>query len=239
LIFENPDGVKRLIRKCCLIILFTLLLGCIVITIQWFLLPNPARYQSQNPHTTAFIKQKCPQGCPIQWTQRNRIAETLIDAVLFAEDPRFFKHHGFDWYNLKHALKLNIKRRRLIWGASSLSMQLAKNLYLSPEKSWHRKFKEILLTIKIERSLEKNRILEIYLNVVEWGPEVFGIRAAAQHYYQKHPSSLSPSNCAYLASILPNPLLAESDPWKQRFDNTARQILERLVKRGPAGVSFP
>ncbi len=195
----------------------------------WQSLPDPAQWATDNPEKTAFMALKCRGECPLTWTPMERISPFLIQAVVLAEDPQFFFHKGIWLGNFWRALRINLRVGRLVWGGSSLTMQVAKNLYLSPEKSFGRKLKEILLALKIERSLEKKRILEIYLNVAQWGPSLFGIGAASRHYFGKEPAALSPFEAAYLASILPNPELAGEAGWKERFAEAGSRNFERLL----------
>jgi monofunctional glycosyltransferase len=140
------------------------------------------------------------------WTPLGAISETLKVAVIKAEDDRFYEHDGFDWREIRASLQTNLERGRYARGASTITMQLARNLFLWREKSLARKGLEVYLTWRLERTLPKGRILELYLNVVEWGPGVYGIGEASRHYFDKHPSELSLGESAMLAAILPNPI---------------------------------
>lgn len=154
----------------------------------------------------------------------------LPQAVIVAEDIRFFFHDGLDWKSLRAAFWINLKQGRIVWGGSTITQQLAKNLYLSPEKTIGRKFRELILTLKLERSLTKNRILEIYLNVAQWGPSLFGVTAAAQHYFGKLPQELGPLEASYLASILPNPERADEENFRERFTEAGSRIFDLLLQ---------
>ncbi len=141
----------------------------------------------------------------------NSIPKSLISAVLISEDGSFFTHRGFSKRHIRDSIVQNMEAGRFVRGASTISMQLAKNLYLSGEKSMSRKFQETIITIALEQTLEKRRMLEIYLNIVEWGNNIYGIGQASRHYFGKAPSELLPEEAAFLATILPNP----RRNWKQ------------------------
>lgn len=135
----------------------------------------------------------------------SQISPQLARAVLAAEDSRFFEHEGFDWSEVSNAFISSLRTLSFPRGASTISQQLAKNLYLSESRTPIRKVKELVITRRLERTLSKRRIFELYLNVIEWGPGVFGAKAASRYYFNKDPWSLSISECAFLAAIIPNP----------------------------------
>jgi monofunctional biosynthetic peptidoglycan transglycosylase len=139
------------------------------------------------------------------WTPLSQISPFLIKAVLISEDDKFWKHEGFDFEAIEKAMEKDIREKKLKFGASTISQQLAKNLYLSPSKNPLRKVKEAILTWRMEKKLTKRRILELYLNVAEWGEGIFGIEAAARQYYGKPASALDPEESSRLAAVLPNP----------------------------------
>jgi monofunctional biosynthetic peptidoglycan transglycosylase len=140
-----------------------------------------------------------------QWVPYERISVHLKRAVVAAEDDRFLDHEGFDWEGIQRALEKNERKGRLAAGGSTISQQLAKNLFLSPSRSWLRKAQEAVITVMIERTWDKRRILEVYLNVVEWGNGLFGAEAAARRYYGVSAAQLGPGQSARLAVMLPNP----------------------------------
>ena len=140
-----------------------------------------------------------------KWVPLDKISKLLQQAVVIAEDDQFFTHHGVDIEAVRKAAEFNWKKKRFSRGASTLTMQLARNLYLSPIKSPWRKFHELLIALKMERELPKDRILEIYLNVAEWGNGIYGAEAAAQHYFRKSAAALGRHEAAFLAAILPRP----------------------------------
>ncbi len=181
----------------------------------WYLADSPDTRELRlaNPKSSAIRTYREAQlrkkgGVPhslMEWRRLDQISPHLRHAVVLAEDDTFFQHHGFDFGQVKRAALMNLKRRRFAYGASTLSQQLARTLYLSPRKNLLRKFKEALITRRLEKSLSKNRILELYLNVVEWGPQVYGAEAASQHFFRKSALELTPDEAISLAAILPSP----------------------------------
>ena len=140
-----------------------------------------------------------------QWVPYERISANLKRAVVAAEDAKFVGHEGFDWEAISKAIERNEKTGRMVAGASTISQQLAKNLFLSGERSWLRKGQEAAITWMLESTLSKRRILELYLNFAEWGEGVFGAEAAARHHFGVNATALSASQAAFLAAILPSP----------------------------------
>ncbi len=170
-------------------------------------------WRSHNPESTHFMSlrlDELQQANPnaqlrYQWVPYARISVHLKQAVVAAEDDGFVDHEGFDWEGMQKALEKNQRKGRIVAGGSTISQQLAKNLFLSPGKSYLRKAEEAVITLMLEALLDKRRILELYLNVVEWGNGVFGAEAAARHYFGTSAAALSPEQAARLAVTLPNP----------------------------------
>jgi monofunctional biosynthetic peptidoglycan transglycosylase len=191
-------------------------LGALVMTVfavqVWFL-AQVLYLNAFNPSSTAFmdrrleaLQAKNPAAAlRQQWVPYERISVHLKRAVLAAEDARFLDHEGFDWEAIQKAMAKNEKRGRVVSGASTISQQLAKNLFLSGERSWLRKGQEAAITWMLERVMSKRRILEIYLNIAEWGDGVFGAEAAARHHFGLPAVALGPEQAAFLAVILPSP----------------------------------
>jgi monofunctional biosynthetic peptidoglycan transglycosylase len=180
----------------------------------WFVtLPDVAGLAKSNPNTTALIETRRAAAAEkgrsfkLQWTWVSlaHISPNLQKAVLVSEDASFYQHHGFDWEGLQEAFNRNWEKGKLQRGGSTLTQQLAKNLYLSSDKNLFRKVHEAMLAWKLERTLPKKRILELYLNVVEWGHGVYGAEAAARHHFGKSAAGLSPGEAALLAAVLPSP----------------------------------
>jgi len=170
-------------------------------------------WRDHNPQTTAFmdaslerLRAKKPEARLQQkWVGYDRISPHLKRAVVVAEDAKFSEHEGFDWEAIEKALEKNRKKGKVVVGASTISQQLAKNLFLSAERTPWRKGQEALITVMIEQLMDKRRILEMYLNVIEWGEGVFGAEAAARHYYGASAMSLGPEASARMAAMVPNP----------------------------------
>ncbi len=140
------------------------------------------------------------------WTGINKVNPGLLKAILSLEDEAFFSHKGIDWQQLDKSLRTNRRRGRIIRGGSTITMQLAKNLYLTTERSIFRKAKEMLITFRMEKELTKKAILQNYINAIEWGDGIFGIKEAAETYFHKNPKDLSIKECARLAAVIPSPL---------------------------------
>lgn len=210
---------------------FLLLLGIVWVALLYdtFNIPNVSELRSVNPESTAFMDQHLLESSgPFfhEWVPLARISPSLPRAVIAAEDDKFYEHNGYNWEAIKKAAIYDWKKKKFARGASTITQQLARNLYLSKSKNPFRKLKEFLIALKLERELSKNRILEIYLNVVEWGPGVFGAEAASQYYF-KHPASkLSAGESAFLASILPNPKKLGKRGY--RMSRRAEVILRRM-----------
>lgn len=166
-----------------------------------------------NPGTTRFmdirlseLREKKPEAeLKHQWVPYDRISIHLKRAIIASEDAKFVDHEGFDWEGIQKAMEKNQKKGRFVAGGSTISQQLAKNLFLTPNKSYFRKAEEAVITLMLETLWSKQRILEVYLNVIEWGNGVFGAEAAARHYYNISAAQLGPEQAARLAGMVPNP----------------------------------
>jgi len=190
--------------------------------------PPVAQLVWSRPVKTAYMIADGNGEIDQRWVPLRRISRNLRSAVIIAEDDQFFKHPGYDWEAIKDAAELNWRRGRFSHGASTITMQLARNLYLSSEKSVLRKLKELLIALKLERTLSKERILEIYLNVVEWGNGIYGAEAAARHYYDKGAVSLTKDEAAWLAAILPKPRYYDRHRGSAYAQDRAASIASRL-----------
>jgi monofunctional glycosyltransferase len=154
----------------------------------------------EKPFTVTIQRQK-PEG----WIPLDGIAPHAVKAILISEDGAFYSHSGFDFNQIRDAVETNLERGKFARGASTISQQVAKNVFLDNRKSLVRKLREASLTVQLEENLSKSRILEIYLNIVEWGEGIFGIRQASTHYFRKEPPDLNPKEGAFLAMLLPSP----------------------------------
>ncbi len=210
------------------------------------LMPDLYRLKEKNPSQTAFMeyreKQWKEKGRQVQvhqvWVPLSRISPYLVKAVLIAEDDKFWSHEGFDYEGIKQAFEKDLQSGRLRFGGSTISQQLARNLYLSPAKSYWRKIREALITWRMEQVLPKKRILELYLNVVEWGDGIFGAEAASRHYFEKPASELSPREAARLAVVLPSPRKLDPAGTQRYVESRAEVIYSIMLKRGIVPPEF-
>jgi monofunctional biosynthetic peptidoglycan transglycosylase len=163
-----------------------------------------------------------------QWVPYGRISVHLKRAVVAAEDDKFVDHEGFDWEGIQRAIEKNQKQGKVVAGGSTISQQLAKNLLLSPSKTTLRKAEEAIITLWLELLWDKRRILEVYLNVVEWGDGVFGAEAAAQRYFGSSATQLGAEQAARLAVMLPAPRRYERNPYSAYMNGRTRLILARM-----------
>jgi monofunctional biosynthetic peptidoglycan transglycosylase len=163
-----------------------------------------------------------------EWVDYAKISPHLKRAVIAAEDGKFLEHHGFDWDGMEKAMKKNQRRGKRAAGGSTISQQLAKNLFLSPSKSYIRKAQEAVITLMIEICWDKRRILEVYLNVVEWGDGTFGAQAAAKRHYQVTAANLAAHQAARMVVMLPNPRKFE-----RNLPNYAIRYSNHVLKRMP------
>ncbi len=166
-----------------------------------------------------------------RWVSLNEIPMVARNAVIVAEDGTFWTHSGFDWFEIRESFERNLRDRKITRGGSTISQQLVKNLYLSSSRNPLRKLKEWILTWWLERTLSKRRILELYLNVIEWGDGIYGIEAASIHYFGKAASDLTREEAARLAAIIPSPRRLGSRPYSRYVDQMTQVILERMDAR--------
>ncbi len=166
------------------------------------------------------------------WVPLEHMAKHLRDAVLVAEDARFFSHEGFDWDEIRHSAQKNLQARKVVRGGSTITQQLAKNLWLSTAQTPWRKFEEMILAVRLERALSKRRILELYLNTIEWGDGVYGADAAARHWFGADAGSLDAGQAIRLAAVIINPRRYSPVEPNRRIENRIRIIASRLRQRG-------
>lgn len=207
--------------------------------IAFSLLSLPSVHDLKNRRTNLTIRVKDWKGNyhPLvvgpknrYWTQAAAIPAEMKWAVILAEDANFYKHEGIDVKAIKNAIKYDLEKKSFARGASTITQQVAKNLYLSREKSISRKIKEVILARRIEQELTKARIIELYLNVVELGPMVYGIGHGSRYYFGKPASGLTPRECAFLAAMLPGPRVAYN-PYKNLTRVTKRsEMILRLLR---------
>ena len=204
-----------------------------VIGVQLWFVGHIIYWSSYNPSSTAFMERYLEKpGAKIRhdWVPYNRISEHLKRAVVAAEDAKFLDHEGFDWEAIQKARQKNEERGKVVAGASTITQQLSKNLFLSGSRSWLRKAQEAAITWMMERTLSKRRILEMYLNVAEWGEGVFGAEAAARYHFGASASALGPEQAAYLAAVLPSPRRYERAKVTPYIAGRVDTILARMEK---------
>lgn len=190
-----------------------LLALCALTVVQFWFLLHIWYWADHNPESTAFMRSRLSiirsdePGARLaqRWVPYARISRNLKQAVIAAEDANFMSHWGFDWEAMRKAHERNVREGEITAGASTISQQLAKNLFLPSARAWWRKAQEAAITVMLEAVLTKRRILEIYLNVAEWGDGVYGAEAAARYHYGVPAATLSPEQAARLAAMLPSP----------------------------------
>lgn len=238
--------------------LFALFIGLVFLI--WALfpkLPDPSKLITQYPHVHYQGPGKAPRvelqpSRPGAWVSLRMISKRAVWAVLVSEDWAFYEHEGFDWDQIQEAAETNWKRGRFARGASTISQQVVKNVFLTRDKTITRKLEEFFLTLRMEREVPKGRILETYLNIAEWGEGIYGIQAASERYFSKAPSELTAKEGAYLAMLLPSPV-RYSKSFREgvlsaRATKTIENILTKLVqarvlteeeKQGESFARFP
>ncbi|MFA6433276.1 MAG: monofunctional biosynthetic peptidoglycan transglycosylase [Elusimicrobiales bacterium] len=203
-------------------------------------LPDVTSLKKKNPEVTAYMlikeRQAAAAGKKLRrdmtWTGWEGISENLKHAVLVAEDGSFYRHSGVEWESMRQALKADWRTKTLAKGGSTITQQVAKNLYLSPSKNPLRKIKEILIARKLERTLGKRRIFEIYLNIAEWGKGIYGAQAAARAYFGKNASELTPEEAAALAAVLPSPRRYSPTKGTRFMERQKSRIIGRMRASG-------
>jgi monofunctional biosynthetic peptidoglycan transglycosylase len=219
-----------------------------VVAYVYLTLPDVRALAATNPTSTAFMELRRAEaeraGRKLrhrhQWVRYSRISKNLQRAVLVAEDSRFFQHDGVDLEEIRKSIEINIEKLGAVRGASTITQQLAKNLYLSPSKDPLRKLRELIIARRLEAALTKARILEIYLNVIEWGDGIWGAEAAARHYFGVPASALSREQAALLAGAIINPRVLNPARPNRRLLARQRIILGRMGGvEPPASVPIP
>lgn len=213
-------------------------IGLVLLLQVWFFL-HVWWYVDHNPATTAFmerrlavLQEKMGDDAELKhkWVPYDRISVHLKRALIAAEDAKFFEHEGFDIEGIEKAYEKNLKKGRYVAGGSTISQQLAKNLFLSGERSYLRKTQEAIITLMLEHMMTKRRILEIYLNVIEWGEGVYGAEAAARHYFHTSAANLGPYQAARLAAMVPRPRYFEKRPNSPYLARQTARIEARMYQ---------
>ena len=224
-------------QKWLLIFLF---IAGLLSLLYFLLIPDLAKLKKENPKKTALMEyreraskeKRKPYRVYQSWVSFSKISPYLVKAVLIAEDDKFWKHEGFDYEAIQKAIEKDLKAKKFKFGGSTITQQLARNLYLSPEKSLVRKISEAIITWRMEKVLSKKRILDLYLNVAEWGDGIFGAEAASRHYFGRHSSELTPEEAARLAAVLPNPRKYNPTGDQRYVINRSNLIYSIMIQRG-------
>jgi monofunctional biosynthetic peptidoglycan transglycosylase len=235
----RPPGRRRLLRIA-LALLVVVLLAVASIAGLWLATPDVAPLARTNPRTTALIAQRQAEAKarrrPFRarqvWVSLDRVSPRLVEAVLLSEDANFFGHDGLDWEAIRLAAEHDLKAGRFARGASTLTQQLAKNLWLGTEKSLLRKAREAVLAAKLERDLSKRRILALYLNVAEWDDAVFGVEAGARARFGVSAAALTTAQAVVMASLLPAPRKVDLDNPSSWLKRRSRRLLDRMRAAG-------
>jgi len=212
----------------------------VLVGYEWITFPDVTELATKPPATTAFMEQRKAElraagksdAIDYRWVPYGRISPYLRRGVLVAEDDAFYEHGGVDVKALQEAIRKDWARKKATHGGSTITQQLAKNLYLSPSRNPLRKIKEYFIARSLESHLTKKRILELYLNVVEMGERIYGAEAAAQAYFHTSAASLSPSQAALLAGCLPNPRIMNPGAPNKRLRARQRMVLSRMRRWG-------
>jgi len=224
-------------------IISTLIIFSILAILEYCSLPDRSEIRNLrkiNPRFTALMEERRETAkdndrkfvIRQQWVPLSEIGENLKRAVIVAEDGMFYEHEGIDWFEVKESIKKDISKGKFVRGASTITQQLAKNLFLSTSKDPIRKIKEILIATTLEDELSKARILELYLNVIEWGDGIFGVESASMTYFGEHASELTREDAARLAAVIPSPLKHKPNTDNRYVSYRKKIILARLNARG-------
>jgi len=218
------------------VLIATPAIGFALLAYLYLTLPDVRQLKTENPTTTAWMelrdrealaKGRSPRRVQ-RWVSYSHVSPNLKRAVLVAEDDAFWQHEGIDLEQLQESLEKDWARGRLLRGGSTITQQLAKNLYLSPSKDPLRKLRELIIARRIEAELKKARILELYLNVIEWGDGIYGVEAASRTYFQSNAASLGPSESELLAAAIVNPRLLNPARPGARLLRRQQLILRRM-----------
>jgi monofunctional biosynthetic peptidoglycan transglycosylase len=219
--------VKRILRLFLIFMTAFFTFGLTVALGLWIIIPNESTIKGCLT-TTMFEVQLCPTGK--QYSKLNNVSKFLRRAVITTEDGHFYQHNGFDWEALQYSFEQNLEKGRYARGGSTISQQLAKNMFLTRDKTIWRKVKEALITYQIEKTLSKNEILERYLNVVQFGKNLFGVKNAAHFYFRKSPGELSLVESAFLAFLLPSPEKYSRSYFRKELTGFARKRMNFVIK---------
>jgi len=201
-------------------------------------LPKVAYLVNKNPKTTALIQTRLEESSKKNrkfkihqtWISFDQIPDILKTTIRISEDAGFYQHEGVDFTELQEAIKRNLDEGRIVRGGSTITQQLAKNLYLSTDKSFVRKLKEYFITKRLENTISKNRIFHLYLNVIEFGPGIFGVQAASQRFFNKNVADLNLEECVRLTAVIPRPLSMNPNSNSRWMNWKAGWILSKMLQ---------
>ncbi|SEQ86163.1 monofunctional biosynthetic peptidoglycan transglycosylase [Nitrosomonas sp. Nm51] len=222
--------LKRWLWRLLLLVIYTLFLY------QLWLFSHVLYWKHNNPPSSAFMQSQLKilrEDNPAAtlrhtWVPYRKISYDMKRAIIVAEDSKFLQHDGFDYESIRNAFKKNLSQGQITVGGSTVSQQLAKNLFLSEQRSLWRKLQEAIITVMLETVMSKQRILEIYLNMIEWGNGVFGVEAAAQHYFGQSAASLTKYQATYLAAMVTNPRFYDKNRNSQHLMKKRNVLLGRM-----------
>jgi len=232
LIYKSLDQIVRLVLLAFILYSIAFSLACTYAVYKAYdyansILEEVEELKTKQPEQSAFMKSLGKAEIKHTFVPLDSISPFLQKAVVAGEDAGFYFHPGFDVRAIAEALEINQKRNKTMFGASTITQQLAKNLFLSNERSWERKFKEFAYTILMEKYLGKDRILELYLNYAQWGPNIFGCEEAAQHFYKKPCSKLTIDQAINLVAMLASPGRHHPEMKESRFMRERRNMIYR------------
>ena len=220
--------------------LFLIIFGYLVLEMSTIPFWNIAQLPTDKTTVTALMRQRIQEAesngkqlkIVHQWIPISKIPPYALDAIIVAEDGTFYSHTGVDWYEIQESMERNLEEGKIVRGASTITQQLAKNLYLSTSRTPTRKLKELIITVMLEARLSKKKILELYVNNIEWGPGIFGIQAASRTYFRKSASLLNRDEAARLAAVIPSPLRHRPNENSQYVTRKKQIVLRRMEARG-------
>lgn len=211
----------------------------LIVLYQCWIFVRVLDLRTSDPKQSAMMEQRLdemreqtkPARIDYRWVPMQKISPYLKRALIVSEDATFYGHEGFDWDGLKYAAQANLQKGKVVAGGSTISQQLAKNLFLSEQRTPWRKAQEAIITVMLEKTLSKKRILELYLNIIEWGDGVFGAEAASRHYFGKSANRLTPWEAARLAAMVPAPRYYDKHRGTKKLVRKTNLIVKRMAKR--------
>lgn len=221
-----------MIKKMLIILILSVIALSGIVLFYLSTLPDVSKLIKNNPKSTTYIKNNYPKSFnpKIIWVKNKNIPKFLKDCIRIAEDGSFYTHKGYNLEEIKNSLSSHFKKGKKLRGASTITQQLAKNLFLSKERTFSRKIKELFITIELEKKLSKKRIFEIYLNTIEFGKGIFGIQNAANYYYKKSVQNLSKEECLRLTGVISAPTKFSPYCNSRRFKFKIKWLLDTLYK---------